>query len=614
MEYLVVAEIEIDGNRIGHYTSIMLRQKFNAHHEFIIRINHDVLETSGSFSLEKAQKNIGKPVLIRLQQMALSLEVAYEFRGIICELRMEQSGNSNADLVLVGYSPTILLENGQHLASFYQKDIKKIVQQVTKPLSQVNCNVIINNQYSKEIKYICQYKESGFHFINRLSGEFSEFFYYDGADLHFGKPSSTKSIEVTYGEDVSSMQLTLQAQPMNFSNYAYISKEDKVEKYDAPSGVEGLGQYASYVLKESNNLFSEPVNLPIRQRVENKADLENFVKKQKAAMAANLEVLTGTSYNPGICIGGIIDVKISKLEELSFIKEDYGKFLVTSIEHHVNENGKYYNLFEAIPSGLEVIPVTDVIMPLAETQIATVKDNKDPDNMGRVRVQMLWQQSTNEMTDFIRVMTPDAGGGKDGAKNRGFVVVPEPGDQVLVCFRYNHPDRPFVMGSMFHGKTGGGGGKGNNTKSLNSKSGHTISLDDGKGITIVDKSGGNVIEIDGTNTITITASQKIELTNGKSSITMDGDTITISAAHVDIEGTADSSIHSGDNGLFTVASGGEVSLNGTKTTVSGSAEVTATGAKATVNGDSEATLNGGGKTTVSAGGKVAIQGAIVALN
>lgn len=614
MEYLVVAEIEIDGNRIGHYTSIMLRQKFNAHHEFIIRINHDVLETSGSFSLEKAQKNIGKPVLIRLQQMALSLEVAYEFRGIICELRMEQSGNSNADLVLVGYSPTILLENGQHLASFYQKDIKKIVQQVTKPLSQVNCNVIINNQYSKEIKYICQYKESGFHFINRLSGEFSEFFYYDGADLHFGKPSSTKSIEVTYGEDVSSMQLTLQAQPMNFSNYAYISKEDKVEKYDAPSGVEGLGQYASYVLKESNNLFSEPVNLPIRQRVENKADLESFVKKQKAAMAANLEVLTGTSYNPGICIGGIIDVKISKLEELSFIKEDYGKFLVTSIEHHVNENGKYYNLFEAIPSGLEVIPVTDVIMPLAETQIATVKDNKDPDNMGRVRVQMLWQQSTNEMTDFIRVMTPDAGGGKDGAKNRGFVVVPEPGDQVLVCFRYNHPDRPFVMGSMFHGKTGGGGGKGNNTKSLNSKSGHTISLDDGKGITIVDKSGGNVIEIDGTNTITITASQKIELTNGKSSITMDGDTITISAAHVDIEGTADSSIHSGDNGLFTVASGGEVSLNGTKTTVSGSAEVTATGAKATVNGDSEATLNGGGKTTVSAGGKVAIQGAIVALN
>ncbi|MEO8961915.1 MAG: phage baseplate assembly protein V, partial [Ginsengibacter sp.] len=328
--------------------------------------------------------------------------------------------------------------------------------------------------------------------------------------------------------------------------------------------------------------------------------------------AANLEVLAGTSYNPRVCIGAIVNVKVSLLQDVSFVKEDYGKFLVTSIEHHVNGNGKYYNTFEAIPSGVEVIPVTDIIMPVGEPQIAHVKDNKDPDNMGRIRVQMLWQQG-NEMTDWIRVMTPDAGGGKSGAKNRGFVVIPEPGDQVLVCFRYNDPDRPFVMGSMFHGKTGGGGGQGNNTKSLNSKSGHTISLDDGKGITIIDKSSNNKIEIDGTNTITITAAQKIELTNGKSTITMDGDTITISAAHVDIEGSDDSAMSSGDNG-FSVNKGGDVGVNGKKTTVSGSSEANLTGAKATVNGDSEATLNGGGKTTVSAGGKVAIQGAIVALN
>ncbi|MBK6381124.1 MAG: hypothetical protein IPF72_16170 [Chitinophagaceae bacterium] len=134
------------------------------------------------------------------------------------------------------------------------KRFKKIVEQVTKPLSQVNCNVNIKNQYSKQITYICQYK-SGFHFLNRLSGEFSEFFYYDGKDLNFGKPPSSKTVEITYGEDISSMQMTLQALPMNFSNYAYISKEDKVEKYDAPGNVNGMGQYASYVLKESDNLF-----------------------------------------------------------------------------------------------------------------------------------------------------------------------------------------------------------------------------------------------------------------------------------------------------------------------------------------------------------------------
>jgi type VI secretion system secreted protein VgrG len=104
---------------------------------------------------------------------------------------------------------------------------------------------------------------------------------------------------------------------MSFSKYSYNSKDDKVLNYDAPSSVDGLGQYASYVLKESNSVFSEPVNLPLKQRVENKSDLENFVKKQKAAMAAKLEVLTGTSFNPAVCIGTIINVKVSKLEDMS---------------------------------------------------------------------------------------------------------------------------------------------------------------------------------------------------------------------------------------------------------------------------------------------------------
>ncbi|MEO7308604.1 MAG: phage baseplate assembly protein V [Ferruginibacter sp.] len=604
MEYLVTAEIEIDGNKIEHYTNITLRQKFNEHHHFTIRISHDVLESSGSFSLENAQKKIGKSALIRLKKRGLSLEDAFEFRGIVCEVRMEQTGKSDADLVLIGYSPTILLENGQHLASFYKCDLKKIVQQVTKPLGQVNCAVNIKNQYSKPITYICQYKESGFHFLNRLSADFSEFFYYDGKDLNFGKPSSNKTVDITYGEDISSMQMTLQAQPANFSNYSYISKEDKVEKYDAPSNVNGMGQYASYVLKESNNLFAEPVNLPVKQRIENKSDLENFVKKQKASIAASMEVLTGTSYNPQVSLGNIINVKVSRLQELSFVKEDYGKFLVIGIEHHLNESGKYYNTFEAIPSSIEVLPIPQIIAPLAEPQIAIVKDNKDPDNMGRVRVQMLWQKG-NEMTEWIRVMTPDAGSGKGGGRNRGLVVIPEPDDQVLICFRYNDPDRPFVMGSLFHGKSGGGGGQSNNTKSLNSKSGHTITLDDGAGITIVDKSGKNLIVIDGTNAINVTADLKIELSNGKSSIVMDGDTISISAAHININGTDDAAMFSG-SASFDTKKDGAATMAGKNVTVSGTADATVTSPKTTLNGDAS--------TSVKSSGPTSIEGAIVKLN
>ena len=596
MEYLVTAEIEIDGNKIEHYTNITLRQKFNAHHEFTIRISHDVLETSGSFSLENAQKKIGKSALIRLKKMDLNLEDALEFRGIICEVRVEQAGKSDADLVLIGYSPTILLENGQHLASFYKNDLKKIVQQVTNPLGQVHCTVNINNQYTKQITYICQYKESSFHFLNRLSGEFSEFFYYDGKDLNFGKPSASKTVEITYGEDVSSMQMTLQARPMNFSNYAYISKEDKLEKYDAPGNVNGMGQYASYVLKESDNLFSETVNLPVKQRVENKSELENFVKKQKASIAANLEVLTGTCFNPTMSLGSVIQVKVSKLQEADFVKEDYGKFLVIGIEHYLNENGKYYNTFEAIPSSVEVLPLPQIIPPLAEPQIATVKDNKDPDNMGRVRVQMLWQKG-NETTDWIRVMTPDAGGGKGGAKNRGFVAVPEPGDQILVCFHYNDPDKPFVMGSLFHGKSGGGGGSGNAVKSLTALSGGYIQIN-GNQIWIADP-GDNYITLNGEGDVQVIASASILLKVGDSYINITPSKISIHSETVVVEGTTSATVKKDDSTYFMV-SGTEAKMkavtakmDATNAEIKGAAEAKVNGAMITIDGTGIVDIKGG---------------------
>ena len=51
---------------------------------------------------------------------------------------------------------------------------------------------------------------------------------------------------------------------------------------------------------------------------------------------------------------------------------------------------------------------------------------------------MLWQKN-NATTDWIRVLTPDGGSSEPFSKNRGYVFIPEVGDQVIVGFRYNDP-------------------------------------------------------------------------------------------------------------------------------------------------------------------------------
>ncbi|WP_228393934.1 phage baseplate assembly protein V, partial [Chryseobacterium artocarpi] len=139
----------------------------------------------------------------------------------------------------------------------------------------------------------------------------------------------------------------------------------------------------------------------------------------------------------------------------------------------------------------------------------TVIANADPEGQGRVQVRFDWQM--NDTTHFVRVMSPDAGGTDQITQNRGYVAIPEVGDQVMVNFVHSHPDRPFVMGGMFHGGIGLGGGVDNRVKSIQTRSGHRIVFTEDESIIITDKSG-NEIHLDTTGSnINITAPETMTL-------------------------------------------------------------------------------------------------------
>ena len=167
--------------------------------------------------------------------------------------------------------------------------------------------------------------------------------------------------------------------------------------------------------------------------------------------------------------------------------------------------GSYYkNRFKAIPATLKALPSPKVRMPLAETQMATVLSNADPEGKGSVRVRMNWQ-TDGMQTSWVRVMTPDGGSSSDVKSNRSFVFIPEVGDQVLLGFRHGDPARPYVMGSLFNGTTGGGGGQGNNCKSLTTRSSSSLKLDDSAGSVILHDKGGVSMNFDGAGNSTLKA-------------------------------------------------------------------------------------------------------------
>ncbi|MDV3899544.1 Vgr family protein, partial [Elizabethkingia anophelis] len=116
----------------------------------------------------------------------------------------------------------------------------------------------------------------------------------------------------------------------------------------------------------------------------------------------------------------------------------------------------------------------------------------------------------------------------------GYVAIPEVGDQVMVGFVHNHPDRPFVMGGIFHGGTGLGGGVNNHLKSIQTRSGIKVLMNDAEGsVNIIDPSG-NTYFMDGKGNITVTAPKDMSFVAGNN--------INMSAGK-DITSIAGSNIH-----------------------------------------------------------------------
>ena len=214
-------------------------------------------------------------------------------------------------------------------------------------------------------------------------------------------------------------------------------------------------------------LYPKPVkNQPV-QRAGDLGTLMHIANVNKASIAGQSFLISGNCKIPYLSVG-------TKLTIMMGAEEELGQFLVTEIVHQLEVGNQYSSRFKAVGGDINVIPVAIRQAPAAEPQLAVVKKNDDPAGQGRVRVQFQWQEGDN-MTDWIRVVTPDAGGSGDKvAKNRGFVFIPEVNDLVVVNFRDGNIDAPYVAGSLHHGNIAAGGGKGNKTKSLTTRSGSTL--------------------------------------------------------------------------------------------------------------------------------------------
>lgn len=336
-------------------------------------------------------------------------------------------------------------------------------------------------------------------------------------------------------------------------------------------------------------------NLLVRDAVPmTQLEAETVARARADEAARSAVVVRGTC--TGVAgLGPDVDVTIREVGPAN------GTYRVSRVEHvYTRTNGlvTHFTAGPLRPTGLVDTlgpPPDDAGARVTGVVVGIVTNNKDPENMGRVKVKVPDLADTVESA-WARVAMVGAGA------SRGVFFLPEINDEVLVTFEAGDTRRPLVLGGLYGGKTKSPltsdqavAASAVSKRQIVSRLGHTIELSDGDQ----------------------PAEKHVQLKNADGQLIRVGsDKVTVDSAGKPIEilGASGSSIKVDASGAVTIegskitlkSASGPVQVEGSQVTVKGSGPVSV---------ESQATTTvKGSMTSVSASGVLEVKGSMVKIN
>ena len=535
---MVYCLLSLDGEPFLSRNSyeVILEQKTNAHDTFSIIVPDDALDTYEGFVMENSKKLLGKKISLSYWQYGSENQV---FSGIVTGLKnRKESGYGK--LVITGHSPSILLENGRADRSFEQLSLSQIVKEIEVNYPQEGKIHAEEQELNvrRVLPYTVQSQESDFGFIQRLATRYGEYFYYNGKELIFGNKAEPV-LELSEGRELIELEFELGLRAQGFSGLAYDTEKGESIQHNAQEVQTEWKENAlqAVAVQASKQLFG---NAPksVFSGSEKSQELEEMLLKEKENRESLIWV-RGRSRDSRLKNGSrakLTDINGRAMET----------YRIVEIRHYYNGD-EYYNEFVGVSDVLHPPYQDSGAFPKSHEQMGRVVENADPLGLGRVRVQMMWQEAGSEKTPWIRLLQPHSGSGK------GFYFVPEIGEEVLVGFQGGNAEKPYVIGTQYNGKEKSGyADKENNIKAVHTRSGTKIILNDSEGSILIEDPSGNTYHMDGQGNIKVSAPKNISFTAGQN--------INISAGQ-NITTTAGMNISASAGMSYNVFAGGTISQN-----------------------------------------------------
>ena len=440
----VSLELENMGRSISPFSNVVIHQGLDTHHYFELTCPMRVFEDENTVMIQRAKEAIGDILKIGITRASEQEGTArIFFKGIVTDVSLAKYEGIGGDLIIRGYSPTILLDSIADFATYADTTIVNIVRSI---LSEIPVNIMQNEvsvETDEAVTHLIQYDETSFSLINDISKRIGLWSYYDGTKYYFGDKPNTPEINLTYGTDCSNLDFDLKVVPVNFKFKAYPyanQSADNIEFVESDSlnqTVNGLDNYGTYLMDRSPNIFNKKVTWFFNSRAVQQSILNDMVKERKSSAASRFVTVRGRASNPDIRLGSVINVE----EQRGSSRESMGKYRIISLVHEMGGAGAYTCSFEAIPFQLQSPPrpMTDTSKKLPLLN-AIVVDNNDPDKLGRVKVRFMWMPS-NQSSAWIRVKQVAA------SKDAGFFFLPDIDDEVIVDHIQSRV--PVIIGALY---------------------------------------------------------------------------------------------------------------------------------------------------------------------
>ncbi len=405
---------------------------------------------------------IRKPVVVKLAWGDLSRE----YHGLVvsaCRVEANQPGLGGVDTAWGQYTVEVapslwLLSRQANCKVFQDRNAVDIIKAVLDARGMAGkYELRLSGSYPVRT-YCVQYRETDFAFISRLMEEEGIFYYF----THEGQEM------MVIGDSTAA--------------YSTCSPQGEVE-YRTPTGalapsdeclssiVYAEGAYTGKVKYKDFNYRLPTVPLRVEQLADEHTDLEiydyhpeRYLDDGRGRALAKVRAQAESARSKSITATGTFRSAGSgcKLTSSRADHPDLNReWLVTAAFHSASqqaETGVDYSVtIEAIPASTTFRAYPATPKPSLAAQTATIVGPKGEkiymDELGRAKVQFDWDRDgklDEDSSCWIRVAMPYAGIDEETQAKHGFQWHPLIGDEVVVSFLENDPDRPLITGSVYN--------------------------------------------------------------------------------------------------------------------------------------------------------------------